>query len=126
MAKSGGVERGGSISGAAAIVGQRVAGSGTDEARKMQALEDLIVQTEIFLQYSLQAKAMERLQKIAAMFPGEEERNARLQNLYQTGELVAAGTRQKQNREPAPAAPPPPAPVPCRRRSHELVSAARE
>ncbi|HEX4380670.1 MAG TPA: tetratricopeptide repeat protein, partial [Candidatus Acidoferrum sp.] len=40
-----------------------------DEAKKMQALEDLIVQTEIFLQYSLQAKAMERLQKIAAMFP---------------------------------------------------------
>ena len=41
----------------------------------MQALEDLIVQTEIFLQYSLQAKRLERLQKIAAMFPGEEERN---------------------------------------------------
>lgn len=49
----------------------------------MQALEDLIVQTEIFLQYSLQSKALERLQKIAAMFPGEEDRNARLHNLYQ-------------------------------------------
>ena len=49
----------------------------------MQALEDLIVQTEIFLQYSLQAKALERLQKIAAMFPGEEERHPRLRNLYQ-------------------------------------------
>src|SRR2546429_4179885 len=35
-------------------------------------------QTEIFLQYSLQSKALERLQKIAAMFPGEEVRNARL------------------------------------------------
>ncbi|HXH67527.1 MAG TPA: diguanylate cyclase [Candidatus Limnocylindrales bacterium] len=56
----------------------------TDEGRKMQALDDLIVQTEIFLQYSLQAKAVERLQKIAAMFPGEEGRNPRLQNLYQT------------------------------------------
>jgi tetratricopeptide (TPR) repeat protein len=54
-----------------------------DEAKKMQALEDLIVQTEIFLQYSLQAKAMERLQKIAAMFPGEEERYPRLRNLYE-------------------------------------------
>src|ERR1035438_10163003 len=42
-----------------------------EEGRKMQALEDLIVQTEIFLQYSLQGKALERLQKIAAMFPGE-------------------------------------------------------
>ena len=49
----------------------------------MQALDDLIVQTEIFLQYSLQSKAVERLQKIASMFPGEEARNPRLQNLYQ-------------------------------------------
>jgi len=56
----------------------------TEEGRKVQALEDLIVQTEIFLQYSLQSKAIERLQKIASMFPGEEERNPRLQNLYQT------------------------------------------
>src|SRR6266852_5296794 len=56
----------------------------TDEGRKMQALDDLIVQTEIFLQYSLQVKAIERLQKIASMFPGEEAHNPRLQNLYQT------------------------------------------
>jgi diguanylate cyclase (GGDEF)-like protein len=55
----------------------------TEEGRKLQALEDLIVQTEIFLQYSLQSKALERLQKIASMFPGEEERNTRLRNLYQ-------------------------------------------
>jgi diguanylate cyclase (GGDEF)-like protein len=54
-----------------------------EEARQGQALEDLIVQTEIFLQYALQTKAVERLQKIAAMFPGEEERNTRLRNLYQ-------------------------------------------
>jgi diguanylate cyclase (GGDEF)-like protein len=57
--------------------------AGTEEAKKGQALDDLIVQTEIFLQYSLQNKAIERLQKIAAMFPGEEEHNPRLQNLYQ-------------------------------------------
>ena len=55
----------------------------SEEGRQLQALEDLIVQTEIFLQYSLHNKALERLQKIAAMFPGEEERNARLSNLYQ-------------------------------------------
>lgn len=55
----------------------------TEEGKKQQALEDLIVQTEIFLQYSLQSKAVERLQKIAAMFPGEEDSNPRLQNLYQ-------------------------------------------
>jgi diguanylate cyclase (GGDEF)-like protein len=56
---------------------------GSEEGRQLQALEDLIVQTEIFLQYSLHNKALERLQRIAAMFPGEEERNARLSNLYQ-------------------------------------------
>jgi diguanylate cyclase (GGDEF)-like protein len=56
----------------------------TEEGKKQQALEDLIVQTEIFLQYSLQSKAVDRLQKIASMFPGEEERNPRLQALYQT------------------------------------------
>jgi diguanylate cyclase (GGDEF)-like protein len=55
----------------------------TEEGKKLQALEDLIVQTEIFLQYSLQTKAIDRLQKIASMFPGEENRNPRLQNLYQ-------------------------------------------
>ncbi len=55
----------------------------TDAARSQQELEDLIVQTEIFIQYSLQNKAIERLQKIASMFPGEEENNARLRNLYE-------------------------------------------
>jgi len=55
----------------------------TEEGKKQQTLEDLIVQTEIFLQYSLQSKAVERLQKIAAAFPGEEDRNPRLQGLYQ-------------------------------------------
>jgi diguanylate cyclase (GGDEF)-like protein len=66
-------------------VNQEIAGSHpvTEEGKKQQALEDLIVQTEIFLQYSLQSKAVERLQKIASMFPGEEAHNPRLQGLYQ-------------------------------------------
>jgi len=55
----------------------------SDEARARQALEDLLVQAEIFLQYSLHAKAIERLQKIAEIFPGEEEANQRLRNLYE-------------------------------------------
>ncbi|MGC1903615.1 MAG: GGDEF domain-containing protein, partial [Candidatus Acidiferrum sp.] len=96
---------------------------GTDEARKMQALEDLIVQTEIFLQYSLQAKAMERLQKIAAMFPGEEERHVRLRNLYETANWWPQGPPKAKPVEAAPAAPPPPAPVPVQEARHELVGA---
>lgn len=52
-------------------------------AHAPQSLENLIVQAEIFVQYSLQAKAVERLQKIAEYFPGEEQRNERLRNLCQ-------------------------------------------
>jgi diguanylate cyclase (GGDEF)-like protein len=55
----------------------------SQEAQSQQALDDLLVQAEIFLQYSLHAKAVERLQKIAEMFPGEEETNQRLNNLYE-------------------------------------------
>jgi diguanylate cyclase (GGDEF)-like protein len=87
---------------------------GSEEGQQLQALEDLIVQTEIFLQYSLQNKALERLQRIAAMFPGEEERNARLSNLYQMANWWPQGA-PKPKTEPAAAAPvapaAPPAPV---------------
>jgi diguanylate cyclase (GGDEF)-like protein len=83
----------------------------TEEGRKMQALEDLIVQTEIFLQYSLQGKAQERLQKIAAMFPGEEERHPRLRNLYQLANWWPQGASKAKAPEPV-AAPPPPPPAP--------------
>ena len=82
----------------------------TEEGRHAQALEDLIVQTEIFLQYSLQTKALERLQKIAIMFPGEEERNARLQNLYQMANWWPAGAAKPKQETAAPA-PQAPAPV---------------
>jgi diguanylate cyclase (GGDEF)-like protein len=83
----------------------------TEEGRKMQALEDLIVQTEIFLQYSLQGKAQERLQKIAAMFPGEEERHPRLRNLYQVANWWPQGPPKPKAPEPVAAPPPPPAPA---------------
>jgi diguanylate cyclase (GGDEF)-like protein len=79
----------------------------TEEGRKLQALDDLIVQTEIFLQYSLQSKAIDRLQKIAAMFPGEEEHNARLQNLYQMANWRPKVTpKQEAPVKAAPVAPP--------------------
>jgi len=85
----------------------------SEEGRQLQALEDLIVQTEIFLQYSLQNKALERLQRIAAMFPGEEERNARLSNLYQMANWWPQGPPKPKTEAgaapPAPAAPAAPA-----------------
>ncbi len=97
MAKSGGVEAAAASPARQQSSDSGLAGGGTDEARKMQALEDLIVQTEIFLQYSLQAKAMERLQKIAAMFPGEEERHVRLRNLVCRRTADCVSNRQRQN-----------------------------
>jgi diguanylate cyclase (GGDEF)-like protein len=81
--------------------GVATSGPNTEEGRHAQALEDLIVQTEIFLQYSLQTKALERLQKIAAMFPGEENRNARLQNLYQMANWWPPGAAKPKQQEPA-------------------------
>jgi diguanylate cyclase (GGDEF)-like protein len=86
--------------------------SGNEEGRKMQALEDLIVQTEIFLQYSLQGKALERLQKIAAMFPGEEDRHPRLRNLYQLANWWPQGAPKAKAPEPVEAPPSQPEPAP--------------
>lgn len=54
-----------------------------DEVQSGQTLEDLLVQAEIFVQYSLQSKAIERLQRIVELFPGEEEHNERLQGLFE-------------------------------------------
>ncbi|HEV2290097.1 MAG TPA: tetratricopeptide repeat protein [Candidatus Acidoferrales bacterium] len=48
-----------------------------------RAIDDLIVQAEIFLQYSLQSKAVERLERIAELYPGQEEKNDRLRLLYE-------------------------------------------
>jgi diguanylate cyclase (GGDEF)-like protein len=79
-------------------------GPQAEGGRKLQALEDLIVQTEIFLQYSLQSKALERLQKIASMFPGEEENHPRLRNLYQTANWWPESLGKEKNPD-APAAP---------------------
>src|ERR1700751_186000 len=92
----------------------------TEEARAQQALEDLSVQVEIFLQYSLQSKAVERLQRIAELFPGEEEKNERLRSLYDRANWWPKGAPPKPAPTPAPTAPPqspppnpaPPAPTP--------------
>src|SRR5208282_2606109 len=80
------------------------AGQAADKnLQRTQTLEDMIVQTEIFLQYSLEAKAKERLQKIAEQFPGDEERNERLRALYEQAKWWPAGSKM-QPRAPAAAA----------------------
>src|SRR3984893_789193 len=86
----------------------------SEAGREKQTLEDLIVQTEIFLQYSLHNKALDRLQKIGVMFPGEERRNARLSNLYQLANWWPRGAHRQQPAAASggtAAAPTPPAPI---------------
>jgi diguanylate cyclase (GGDEF)-like protein len=46
------------------------------------ALQDLMLQAEILVQYGMRSKAIERLQRIQELFPHEEERNEDLQRLY--------------------------------------------
>ncbi len=66
------------------------------------ALQDLMLQAEILVQYGMRTKAVERLQRIQELFPREEERNEDLQRLY-----LAAGVTPRY----AGSAPVPPAPV---------------
>jgi diguanylate cyclase (GGDEF)-like protein len=82
-------------------------GSVPEEVRAQQALEDLVVQVEIFLQYSLQMKAVERLERIAELFPGEEEKNERLRTLYERANWWPKGAPRKAGGKPVvPVAPP--------------------
>lgn len=75
--------------------------SASEETRAQHALEDLIVQVEIFLQYSLQSKAVERLSRIAELFPGEEENNERLRALYERANWWPKGQPTKPASKPA-------------------------
>jgi diguanylate cyclase (GGDEF)-like protein len=52
------------------------------------ALQDLMLQAEILVQYGMRAKALERLQRIQQLFPHEEERNPALQQLYLSAGLI--------------------------------------
>ena len=78
-----------------------------EEVRAQQALEDLVVQVEIFLQYSLQSKAVERLERIAELFPSEEDRNERLRALYERANWWPKGAGRKPATRAAAPAPAP-------------------
>ena len=60
------------------------------------ALQDLMLQAEILVQYGMRSKAVERLQRIQELFPREEERNEDLQRLY----LAAASRLDMRVRHP--------------------------
>ncbi len=66
------------------------------------ALQDLMLQAEILVQYGMRSKAIERLQRIQELFPREEERNQDLQQLY----LSAGLTPQHADSAPLPSSAP--------------------
>jgi len=45
-------------------------------------LEDFILQAEIYLQYGMRSKALERLERVSKLFPREEQNNEKLRHLY--------------------------------------------
>ncbi len=85
----------------------------TEGARGRHALEDMMVQAEIFLQYALHNKAIEWLQKIAKSFPGEEDRNERLSKLYAQANWWPSGAKPVAAPAAAPAAGFAPVPPPA-------------
>ncbi|MCU1308021.1 MAG: diguanylate cyclase with sensor [Acidobacteriaceae bacterium] len=51
-------------------------------------LEDFMLQAEIFIQYSMRSKAVERLERINKLFPREEDKNEKLRTLYMNAGYV--------------------------------------
>src|SRR5689334_21954288 len=85
-------------------------------------LEDFILQAEIYLQYGMRSKALERLERVSKLFPREEQKNEKLRHLYisagftpvyEVASAVAKATAPAPAAEPVqeqkPAAPSPPA-----------------
>ncbi|HEY1271479.1 MAG TPA: diguanylate cyclase, partial [Terriglobales bacterium] len=77
----------------------------TEESAEASGLQDLILQAEILLQYGMRGKAMERLQKLQALYPKEEERNDDLRRLYMAAGIIPFTPPPM---TAAPTAPPPP------------------
>lgn len=82
-------------------------------------LEDLMLQAEIFLQYGMKARAVEKLERIHRLFPDEEINNSQLHELYERAEFAPAGAAApaasiapaKKTTAPAPAQAPAAAPA---------------
>jgi diguanylate cyclase (GGDEF)-like protein len=84
-------------------------------------LEDFILQAEIYLQYGMRSKALERLERVSKLFPREEQKNEKLRHLYisagftpeyQVAEAAARATAPSsapKERTPGPSAPSAPA-----------------
>jgi diguanylate cyclase (GGDEF)-like protein len=76
------------------------------------ALQDLMLQAEILVQYGMRSKAIERLQRIQELFPREEERNQDLQQLYLAAGMTPHHSDAAPHPPASPAAKAAPAPAP--------------
>jgi len=97
---------------------------GAEAEGETTVLEDLMLQAEIFIQYSMRSRAVERLQRIQKLFPREEERNEKLRTLYLNAGMAPGAAPAPATPAPAAtpaapaaaaakgAAPPPPSPPP--------------
>jgi diguanylate cyclase (GGDEF)-like protein len=79
------------------------------------ALQDLMLQAEILVQYGMKSKAIERLQRIQELFPREEERNQDLQRLYISAGIEPQYPGSLTAAPPVAVAPAPAAPAPVAR-----------
>src|SRR5258708_32501413 len=70
-------------------------------------LEDFILQAEIYLQYGMRSKALERLERVSKLFPHEGQKNEKLRRLY-----ISAGFAPVYETAPVKTAAPAPAPAP--------------
>ena len=104
---------------AAAPVSAEPAASAPARESEPTVLEDFILQAEIYLQYGMRSKALERLERVSKLFPREEQKNEKLRYLYISAGFTpvyeGAGAAAKAGTLPATpaAAEKPPAPPPA-------------
>ncbi len=79
---------------------------------KVESLDDLIIEGEMYYQYQLASKLKETVEKIHRLFPGMEENEPRLRELYNSAGFAPAGSGP--SRPAAPASPSAPAAAPAR------------
>jgi diguanylate cyclase (GGDEF)-like protein len=79
--------------------------AGQEKMLGAAALQDLMLQAEILVQYGMRSKAVERLQRIQELFPREEERNPDLRQLYMTAGLEPRYAGSAPTPQPASSAP---------------------
>lgn len=90
------------------------------------ALQDLMLQAEILVQYGMRSKAIERLQRIQQVFPHEEERNSALQQLYMAAGMVPTYANTESSSASRASTPPPaPTSAPPPQASADMSSLAR-